>query len=79
MTALISGLRAVTRERRLEIAALGGRAAHAAGVAHRFTTEEARAAGKLGGAVVAARPGWMAALSKLIPSGRLLLRSAATT
>lgn len=31
------------------IAALGGRAAHAGGTAHQFTSEEARAAGKKGG------------------------------
>jgi uncharacterized protein len=65
VTAPLGGLRAVTPARRREIAALGGRAAHAAGVAHCFTREEARAAGKLGGAVVAARPGHMAALSRL--------------
>lgn len=32
-----------------EIASQGGKAAHAAGTAHQFTTEEARAAGKKGG------------------------------
>lgn len=31
------------------IASKGGKAAHAAGTAHRFTTEEATAAGKKGG------------------------------
>jgi general stress protein YciG len=32
-----------------EISSKGGRAAHAQGTAHKFTTEEARAAGKKGG------------------------------
>lgn len=32
-----------------EIASKGGKAAHAAGTAHRFDSEEARAAGKKGG------------------------------
>ena len=39
------------------IASKGGRAAHAAGTAHRFTTEEARAAGKKGGNAPHARRG----------------------
>ena len=65
MTAPLGGLRAVTKARRLEIAASGGRAAHAAGKAHVFTRAEASAAGKLGGAVVAARLGHMAAISRL--------------
>jgi len=64
MTAPLGGLRAVTKARRLEIAASGGRAAHASGKAHCFTPAEASAAGKRGGAVVAARPGHMAALSE---------------
>jgi len=64
VTTPLRGLRAVTQARRLEIAASGGRAAHAAGKAHVFTRAEASAAGKLGGAVVAARLGHMAALSE---------------
>lgn len=32
-----------------ELASKGGKAAHAAGTAHRFTPEEAKAAGKKGG------------------------------
>lgn len=31
------------------LASMGGKAAHAKGVAHRFTKEEASAAGKIGG------------------------------
>jgi uncharacterized protein len=37
------------RERVSAIAQKGGRSAHAAGTAHRFTTEEAKAAGRKGG------------------------------
>lgn len=37
------------REKIREVARLGGIAAHRTGRAHEFTTEEARAAGRLGG------------------------------
>jgi uncharacterized protein len=40
------GFAAMSPEKKKEIAGMGGRAAHAAGRAHQFTTEEARAAGK---------------------------------
>ena len=36
-------------EKQREIASKGGKAAHAKGTAHQFTTEEARTAGKKGG------------------------------
>jgi len=39
------GFAAMTAERRKEVAAKGGHSASAKGVAHRFTSEEARAAG----------------------------------
>lgn len=38
-----------------ENARKGGKAAHAAGTAHKWTSEEARIAGKKGGAATAAR------------------------
>jgi general stress protein YciG len=38
-----------------ELASRGGRAAHAAGVARKFTSEEARNAGRKGGAAAQAR------------------------
>jgi hypothetical protein len=38
------GFQTLTPERRKEIAASGGRAAHASGNAHQYTPEEARAA-----------------------------------
>jgi general stress protein YciG len=43
------GFAALSIERRREIASQGGRAAHALGTAHRFTSEQARSAGQRGG------------------------------
>ena len=40
------GFGSMSKEKRREIASLGGRAAQAAGTAHRWTKEEASAAGK---------------------------------
>ncbi len=42
------GFAALTPERRIEIARSGGLAAHAKGKGHKFTTEEAREAGRKG-------------------------------
>lgn len=39
------------RERQREIARKGGKAAHAKGTAHQWSTEEARAAGRKGGQI----------------------------
>ena len=44
-----AGFQSRTPEERREIAARGGRAAHAKGTAHRWTREEASAAGRKGG------------------------------
>jgi general stress protein YciG len=43
------GFAAMDRARVVEIARKGGKAAHDAGTAHEFTSEEARRAGRLGG------------------------------
>lgn len=43
------GFAVMDRARVREIASKGGKAAHAAGTAHEFSSEEARAAGKKGG------------------------------
>jgi general stress protein YciG len=43
------GFAAMDRERVKQIASKGGRAAHAAGTAHQFSSDEARVAGKKGG------------------------------
>lgn len=51
------GFAAMDRDRVRAIASKGGRAAQAAGTAHRFTSEEARAAGKKGGTAPHARRG----------------------
>lgn len=51
------GFAAIDPETRRAISAKGGAAAHAAGTAHRFTTEEAKAAGKKGGLAKHARRG----------------------
>ena len=40
------GFAQLTKERRQELAAMGGRATHAAGKAHQFTPAEASATGK---------------------------------
>lgn len=56
------GFAAMTPERVKEICAKGGKSAHAKGTAHRWTTEQAREAGRKGGlktkakAVAAAAP-----------------------
>jgi len=43
------GFAAMDPKQVAEIASKGGKAAHAAGTAHRFSSEEARTAGKKGG------------------------------
>ena len=43
------GFAAIDPEKRRAIASKGGKAAHLAGTAHKFTTAEASAAGKKGG------------------------------
>jgi general stress protein YciG len=40
------GFAALDPQRQREIASMGGKAAHASGRAHEFTTDEARAAGR---------------------------------
>jgi general stress protein YciG len=49
------GFAVMPKELVIELARKGGIAAHEMGVAHEFTTEEARAAGKLGGTATRAR------------------------
>lgn len=58
------GFAALHPDRRREIAAAAGRASQASGRGHRFTSEEAAAAGAKGGAVLASRPGYMAELGR---------------
>ena len=58
------GFAAMAPDRQKAIASLGGRTAHRLGVAHEFSSEEASAAGRRGGAKVASIPGHMAALGR---------------
>jgi general stress protein YciG len=51
------GFAAMDRKKVSEIASKGGKAAHAAGTAHQFTSDEARAAGKKGGVAPHVRRG----------------------
>ena len=49
------GFGAMSPQRLREVASMGGRAAHAAGTAHQFTAEEARAAWQKGRGAAALR------------------------
>ncbi len=49
------GFATMDRAKVAEIARKGGKAAHAAGTAHQFSSEEARRAGRLGGKAVHAK------------------------
>lgn len=49
------GFASMDPEKVREIASLGGKAAQASGTAHRYTSEEARAAGQKGGKITAER------------------------
>jgi general stress protein YciG len=59
------GFASMDRERQREIARKGGRAAHARGTAHEFTTDEARAAGRKGGERVSANRDHMSRIGRL--------------
>ncbi len=59
------GFAAFSPERRKEIASEGGRQAHAAGLANKFTKETAREAGKLGGAKTGSDRARMAAIGRM--------------
>jgi general stress protein YciG len=45
------GFASMTPEKKREIASKGGKAAHALGTAHKWTSEEAQAAGRKGGSI----------------------------
>ena len=59
------GFAAFSPERRKQVASEGGRQAHAAGLANKFTKETAREAGKLGGAKTGADRARMAAIGRM--------------
>jgi uncharacterized protein len=54
----------MTPERQREIASMGGRAAQTNGAAHRFTSDEARVAGKKGGQAISANREHMAEIGR---------------
>ena len=47
------GFASMSSEKKREIASKGGKAAHALGTAHKWTSEEAQAAGRKGGKATA--------------------------
>ncbi len=59
------GFATLTKAQRSEIARKGGKAAHAKGTAHQFTSDEARSAGSRGGKAVAKKPGHMASIGRV--------------
>lgn len=59
------GFAAMTVDKQREIARKGGRAAHAKGTAHEFSTDEAREAGRKGGVQVSMNRDHMANIGRL--------------
>ena len=59
------GFAAMDRARQRAIASAGGRAAHAKGTAHEFTSDEARDAGRKGGEAVSQNREHMAAIGRI--------------
>ena len=58
------GFASMNPEKQREIASKGGRAAHAKGTAHEFSTDEAREAGRKGGQAVSRNREHMAAIGR---------------
>jgi general stress protein YciG len=58
------GFAGMDASRQREIASKGGKAAHAQGRAHEFTAEEARVAGRKGGAIVSGDRAHMVAIGR---------------
>ncbi len=50
------GFASMSPDKKREIASMGGKAAHAQGTAHKWTADEARAAGRKGGSISRRRP-----------------------
>lgn len=59
------GFAGMDRAKRQEIASKGGKAAHAKGTAHQFTSDEARVAGRRGGGTVSQDRQHMAEIGRL--------------
>ncbi|WP_437490180.1 KGG domain-containing protein [Sorangium sp. So ce1014] len=58
------GFAAMDEKQQRSIASMGGKAAHEKGTAHEFSSEEARAAGRKGGAAVSRNREHMAAIGR---------------
>lgn len=58
------GFAAMDPEKVRELAVMGGKAAHASGTAHTFSSDEAKAAGRKGGLAVAANRRHMAEIGR---------------
>lgn len=58
------GFASMSPERRREIASMGGKKAHELGIAHQFTPEEARHAGRKGGMSVSQNREHMASIGR---------------
>ncbi len=58
------GFASMDAQRQKQIASKGGRAAHAKGTAHEFTTDEARQAGRKGGEAVSRNREHMARIGR---------------
>jgi hypothetical protein len=63
------GFASMTQEKQREIASKGGRAAHAKGTAHEWTSEEARSAGRKGGQISRGGRGRLAPMPQPSPIG----------
>jgi len=59
------GFASLSPERRKEIASNGGKKAHALGFAHKFTSAEAKVAGRKGGLAISADSAHMAKIGSL--------------
>jgi uncharacterized protein len=64
------GFASMSPEKQREIASKGGRAAHAKGTAHEWTSEEARSAGRKGGQISRGGRGRLPEASPTAPSRR---------
>jgi len=70
------GFAAMDQGKQREIARRGGRAAHAQGTAHKFSSEEARRAGRKGGEAVSGNREYMARIGRRGGEARHALRKA---
>ncbi len=59
------GFASMDKDKQRDIASKGGRSAHEAGTAHEFSSDEAREAGKKGGATVSRDRAHMAEIGRL--------------